>query len=121
MRIIQTLLAIVFLLCTIVQFNDDDALPWIFAYGLVAVLFLAAVFGRYYRPLTLGLAIILTIWMLFLLPGFVSWVEQGAPSITGTMKAETPHVELVREFLGLFLAVLALMYLVRCGTRAQRT
>lgn len=120
MRIIHSLLAVLFLLCTVVQFNDEGAIPWIMAYGLVTVLFAAAAFGRYYRPLTLILAIVLTIWMLSLVPDFVAWIRMGAPTITGSMKAESPHVELVREFLGLLISVAALMYLVRIGNRVAR-
>ncbi len=120
MRIALILIALLFLLSTVLQFNDDGALPWIIAYGLVTVLFAAAALGRYYRPLTLILAIVLTIWMLALVPDFVAWLQMGAPTITGSMKAESPHVELVREFLGLLLAVAALMYLARVGDRVAR-
>ena len=40
----------------------------------------------------------------------VDWVKKGMPSITGSMKAESPHVEYLREFLGLFIILLALLF-----------
>jgi hypothetical protein len=51
--------------------------------------------------------------MLTLLPGFINWLRMGMPTITGSMKAEEEHIEVVREFLGLFLALLAMLHLVR--------
>ena len=32
------------------------------------------------------------------------------PSITGSMKAETPHIEFMREFLGLFIILAAFVF-----------
>jgi hypothetical protein len=40
--------------------------------------------------------------------GMLEWARMGFPTITGSMKAEEPHIEVVREFLGLLIAVLAL-------------
>ncbi|MDX9750595.1 MAG: transmembrane 220 family protein [Flavobacteriales bacterium] len=121
MRILHILLALLFLACTVLQFNDEGALPWIAAYGLVTLLFTAAAFGRYYRPLALMLTIILAVWALLLLPAFIDWLRMGAPTITGSMQAESPHVELVREFLGLLIAIAAMSFLVWRGTRAARS
>jgi hypothetical protein len=47
-------------------------------------------------------------WMVTLLPGFFEWIRMGMPSIISEMKAEAPHIELVREFLGLLLATIAM-------------
>jgi hypothetical protein len=44
-------------------------------------------------------------------------MRMGMPTIVGSMKAEEPHIELVREFGGLLLAVAALVYLLRVGRR----
>ena len=43
-----------------------------------------------------------------LLPDFIDWIQNGAESITQSMKAEKPHIELTREFLGLLICALAL-------------
>ena len=44
-------------------------------------------------------------------PAFVDWIRSGMPSITGQMKAESPFIEVVREFLGLTIALAIMIYL----------
>lgn len=120
MRIIHIILALLFLLCTVLQFNDPDPLKWCVAYGLMTLLFVAAAMGRYYRPFTLVLTIVLGIWALTFVPDFIAWLRMGMPTITGSMKAESPHVELVREFLGLVICLAALVFLLRAAAHKAR-
>lgn len=104
MKIVNWVLATVFALFTAVQYNDPDPLQWMLLYGGVAVHFALAALGRLYRPAVwLWLAASL-IWAATLLPDFLHWIDMGEPSIVNSMKAETPWVELTREFLGLLLA-----------------
>jgi hypothetical protein len=117
MRITAIIIAALFALSAALQLNDPDPVPWFLAYALVALLWLLAATGRYYRPFTAVLLLVLAIWMFTLVPDFVAWVGMGMPSIVGGMKAEEPHIELVREFGGLVFAVLALAYLLRLGKR----
>lgn len=108
MKIFNLFLALLFALFAAVQFNDPDPWGWALMYGFVAAVCGLAAFGHYHTYLLyLGLGIAL-IWMAALVPGFVSWVKMGMPTITGSMKAESPHVELTREFLGLVLCILVL-------------
>ena len=44
-------------------------------------------------------------------PKIVGWAEDGFPNIAGEMKTENPHIELVRETLGLAIACVSLFYL----------
>lgn len=115
MRIIAILLAVLFALFAAVQINDPDPVLWFMVYAAVSALWALAATGRHYRSATVVLATIVTVWMLLLLPDFVDWVLMGTPDIVGSMKAEEPHIELVREFGGLLLAVLALVHLLRVG------
>ena len=46
-----------------------------------------------------------------MLPGLIDWVLTGMPSIVSSMKATEPHIEVVREFLGLLIAVVSLLVL----------
>ncbi|MEM6879545.1 MAG: transmembrane 220 family protein, partial [Bacteroidota bacterium] len=48
------------------------------------------------------------IWGLIRVPDLVDWIRQGAPSIVEEMKAEAPHIELTREFLGIGICLLVL-------------
>jgi hypothetical protein len=112
MKYVNILLAILFLASAILQYNDppDDRLFWILIYGLLALISGLAVFGRYnVWSIALGMGIVL-FYMFRLFPAFMLWINQGMPSIVGSMKAETPHIEFVREFLGLGICLLALIW-----------
>lgn len=115
MRVIALLIAALFVLSAALQLNDPDPLLWFVVYSVVAILWGMAAFGRFYRPLTVVLLLLLTVWMLTFVPDFVEWIRMGMPTLIGSMEAEEPHIELVREFGGLFLAVAALVYLLRVG------
>jgi hypothetical protein len=113
MKILNGTLALVFALFAALQYHDSDPLGWILVYGAVALCCLMAALGRSNKWLVMGLTVVVAIWMLTLLPGFIHWLRMGMPTITGSMKAEEEHIEVVREFLGLFLALLAMLHLVR--------
>jgi hypothetical protein len=117
MRYLAILFALLFALSAALQLNDPDPALWFLTYSVVAVLWGLAAMGRYYRPFTLILLLVLTLWMMYFVPDFVAWVRMGMPTIVGSMKAEEPHIELVREFGGLFLMVASLVYLQRLGKR----
>ena len=112
-RIIAILCALLFAAFAVLQLNDPDPVIWVTAYGAVSALWAFAAFGRWLPKATQALLMVLTVWMIFFIPDFVSWVGMGMPNIAGSMKAEEPHIELVREFGGLFLAVISLVYLLR--------
>jgi hypothetical protein len=44
----------------------------------------------------------------------------GTPSITAEMQATEPHIEVVREFLGLLIAVVSLAWLSLTTSREAR-
>lgn len=109
--------AIVFAAFAALNLNDPDPVIWVMAYGLVALMFLGAVFGRADRRIVGVYAATLAVWMLTMLPGMLDWARMGFPTITGSMQAHEPHIEVVREFLGLLIAVLALAALWRFTPR----
>lgn len=105
------LVALIFLLFAALQYNDPDPIRWMMVYGGVAMVYSLAIFGKYSRPIGwVGIAAIV-VWMGLLLPEFLNWVKIGSPNIARQMKAETPYIEFTREFLGLLLAGLALVWL----------
>ncbi|HNU57490.1 MAG TPA: transmembrane 220 family protein [Flavobacteriales bacterium] len=107
-RTIKLFLVGVFVAFAAMNLNDPDPIPWILAYLAVAVLYGLSAFGRADRRVSGWLAVALAVWMLTMLPGVMSWVRAGMPSIAATMQAEEPHIEVMREFLGLLIAVIAL-------------
>jgi len=119
-RILNILLALVFALFAYWNLNDLDALYWVAVYGAVAVLFALAAFGRADRRISGWLTVAVGIWMLVLSPGMMDWIDADMPSITDEMQATAPHIEEVREFLGLFITVLALVFLTFSTPREAR-
>lgn len=110
MKIFNWVLTILFALFAAVQFNDPDPIVWVIVYSSVAVISGFAAFGKYNKNVIVTVIGICIIWMLTLVPGVVDWVNEGMPSITGSMKAESPYIEYLREFLGLFIVLLALFF-----------
>ena len=119
-KIIHLLLAAVFASFAYLNLNDPDPIKWVLAYGAVAVLFAFAAFGRADRRIIGALAVALFVWMCTLITGMVDWFQQGMPSITGSMQAHEPHIEVVREFLGLLIAALGLVGLYLTTSRSAR-
>ena len=113
MKIANITLSILFFLFAIVQYNDPDPWLWIVLYGMVGIISTMAVFGKYHKILTLLVMGICVLGILFLLPDFIDWLKNGAPSITESMKAESPHIELTREFFGFIVTLLALSWHLR--------
>ena len=91
--------------------NDPDPWIWATAYAAVMVLFALAFFNHADRRISGWYAVALGIWMLTMSGGMLDWANAGFPSIADEMKATAPHIEVVREFLGLLIAVVALAWL----------
>ncbi len=111
-KIIFSIFGTLFLLFAYFQWNDPDSLKWILYYLLVAGMCFATAFGKnkkLYLYLTIGMT---SIWLITLLPGAIAWLQDGMPSIVDSMKASSPYIELVREFLGLLISMIMLVALL---------
>jgi hypothetical protein len=103
-KTMQFSIAAVFISFALMQYNDPDPLRWILMYGLVAVVCIYAGLEVKISQNVIKLGVFAcTLWCLALLPEFYAWIQMGMPTITGSMKAEEPHIEYTREFLGLVL------------------
>ena len=109
-KYIHYFIALLFLLFAVVQWNDPDYLKWIPPYIIIAYIAFQAARGQFYRWWTILLIILFVIWMAPYLPHMKQWLEDGMPSITESMQAESPYIELSREFFGLLLCLLASFY-----------
>jgi hypothetical protein len=112
MKVIAIISGIIFLLFTIVQFNDPDPLYWIFIYLLTSGFSLAVFFNRFYPRLML-----LTIGMYLnaafgLWAGVAEWFRSPDRSLLFDDIAKMQHIyiEEAREFLGLMIALAAMIY-----------
>ncbi|MCI4668835.1 MAG: transmembrane 220 family protein [Bacteroidia bacterium] len=108
-KIFVALLAIIFGLFAYWQLNDKDPQLWVPIYGGVAILIGLNLFINVPRIIGILASVGLGIGMAFYIPGVIEWFQEGMPSITGSMKAGSPYIENMREFLGLFLALAALL------------
>lgn len=110
MKIVNIGLSLLFVLFAVVQYNDPDPWLWIAYYIMVAVFCGLTAFQKFYKiPLLIAL-LGTAFWIGMLVPDFVAWLRDGMPSIVGTMKAESKYIELVREFLGLFMGLAVLSF-----------
>lgn len=101
MKYIHFSLALLFVLFAYFQANDPDPYLWMFLYFYVAAMCILAAYRRSNKYLLwAGIGGCLA-WMGLLLPEFINWLQEGMPNIAGQMKAEAPHIEFTREFLGL--------------------
>ena len=112
MKIINSILSLLFLSFAAVQYNDPDPWLWIIAYVFIAALFVLQVIGKLPRPLLLISIVFFGIWGISFVPDFMNWIDKGAPSIASEMKATEPHIELVREFGGLLICLAGLLFLL---------
>lgn len=112
MKIFNLILAVLFLLFAAVQFNDDpnDIVFWVLVYSGVGIISAFAAFDKYNMwVILLGLAaVVFELFRKF--PTFAQWISSGMPSIIGEMQASTPYIELAREYLGLVLCLIVLIY-----------
>lgn len=104
-KLINLVMALLFLLSVVVQFNDPDPLLWIAIYALCAVACLL-VFTEYkhwiFPALVATLAIV---WVISLVPSLyphladINWRE-----VLGSVEMKSTQTEIVREIGGLLIA-----------------
>ena len=107
-----SIVGILFLLFAYFQWNDQDGLIWIIYYLLIALLCFITAFKRNRLYLIYLVLAVTIVWMGFLLPGTIEWIQDGMPTIVDSMKASSPYIELVREFLGLLISLIAVLSLL---------
>lgn len=115
-KTLHIIVALLFVLFAVVQYNDPDGWKWILMYLFVAGIVGFSAFGRRDRTVVLAGIGISGIWMLTLIPDFIKWVQMGMPTIVDKMKVEAPHIELTREFLGLVIILIALWWQYRVAS-----
>lgn len=113
-KVINWILFVIFLLFALVQLNDPDPVIWFVTYFIVA---LFAVSSNYLRipKLYYYLAIAgLVLFSFFHISYFADWISAGdKEELFGEMVYEKPYIEGTREFLGLVLALIAMIYILR--------
>lgn len=108
MKFLHLAVAALFTLCAYWQLNDPDWNRWVAAYGVVVFVAVRYFFGGLRPVVALLPLVVLFGWWCTYVPEFFTWLNDGMPTITGSMKAEAPHIELTREFFGLLICWAAL-------------
>lgn len=124
MKVLNLVLAVVFILFAFVQINDPDPVVWILIYGLMAVACILAAFGRFYPIVLIGLLAIYTAYSFVSLSGVLEWLRSDDKSMLfdDIAKMQYPYIEESREFLGLFICILVLiMHLIMYRVKARRS
>ena len=116
---IHKILAALFILFAVVQYNDADFFIWMPVYLVVGLVILLFDHGIYNMRVLQLLLLAYIIAMITYYPDVMSWIREGTPSITGSMKAESPFIEFIREFFGLLLCAITLGYYTRLVSKKQ--
>jgi hypothetical protein len=116
MRIVNFLLAVMFLGFAFVQINDPDPVIWILIYGAMAVTSVMAIFEFYPKKFLIGLLVLFLLYSIVFMPGVLEWLKQENKAMLFDDLAKMQHlyVEEAREFLGLLICIIVLIiYLIR--------
>ncbi len=110
-RFFKLFLGILFLAFAYLQMNDPDPALWVIIYGTVGVVCILAALRGVSKRLLLAFIFILLIYAATLIPGFFTWLTgPDKEEIFGEMIYDRPYIEETREFLGLLMAVGALVF-----------
>ena len=109
-QIVNGLIGTLFILFAYFQLNDPDPLLWVVLYGFIAAVSILAIFRPLPAFIVWGGLAITAAGILWYFPHFINWFQDGRPSITGSMKAESPFIEYTREFLGFVLCFVAMLW-----------
>lgn len=112
---------ILFIVFALLQVNDTEPILWIIGYGWVAVVAAMKLFEKIRPPvitvriISICSIIIYMVWAVIWFPEVLTWFDLGMPSIAGSMSAETPYIEYVREFIGILICAGSMAYLLISG------
>lgn len=121
MKIINFVLAVMFLVFAFLQLNDsDDVILWILIYGSMAVTCVLAAFEFYSKRALIALLVVFFVYSLTYWSGVMDWFASPDRSLLfdDIAKMQYPYIEAAREFLGLWICIAVLaLYIYRAGKR----
>jgi hypothetical protein len=107
MKIVNLLLALMFVVFAYLQLNDPDPIVWILIYGAMAVICVLAAFNIRPRIVMIIMLVIFVGYSFVYFDGLKEWFGQPDKSVLfdDVMKMQHPYIEESREFLGLMICV----------------
>jgi hypothetical protein len=124
MRILNSILALMFLAFAFLQVNDPDPILWILIYGVMAIVSVMAIFEYYIPAFMYGLAAGFVIYLIILFPGVMNWYNSPDRSLLfdDIAKMQYIYIEEAREFLGLVICLVVLaFYILRARQAAKKS
>lgn len=109
-KFLHLFVSFLFFSFAIVQWNDPDSFIWIIMYLVVSGTAFLAFQSKFYFKLCIPIVLVLALSLSFYIPDVISWFQDGMPNIADSMKASSPYIELVREFFGLLISLVAMTY-----------
>ena len=111
--VVNIFLALVFILFAIVQLNDPDPAIWFSIYLLTAVLCAVSIFRKIPLVLLYGFGLVLLFYAAMHLEFAMKWMlSENKSELFGEMQEDKYYLEGTREFLGLLIVILAVVYLL---------
>jgi hypothetical protein len=112
--ILNLIFCLSFLVFAWFNLNDDDSWLWVPIYLAASIFCGLAAFGKFFPVLYLvliGFYLTKAIILFFRKDGVRDWiVKYKQPSITESMQAKKPYIEMTREFFGLLIISSALAF-----------
>jgi Transmembrane family 220, helix len=123
MRILNSILALMFMAFAFVQVNDPDPILWILIYGVMAITSVMAIFEYFIPALMYALALGYAVYLVILFPGMMDWYNSPDRSLLfdDIAKMQYTYIEEAREFLGLAICLVVLaFYILRARQAAAK-
>jgi hypothetical protein len=112
--ILNIFLALIFLLFALVQLNDPDPVLWFSMYLLTAVFCALSIFRKIPLALLYGFGLVLLFYAATHLEYALEWMmSDNKGELFGEMQQDKHYLEGTREFLGLLIAILAVVFLLQ--------
>lgn len=113
-KLINYIICAIFFLFAYVQLNDPDPYVWVMVYGLVAILFGVSNFINLPKIMIQLIIVAMVLFALYHVEYFYKWLLSDDKSeLFGDMVYAKPYIEGTREFMGLLIAIVAMIYLMK--------
>ncbi|MDO5979520.1 transmembrane 220 family protein [Flavivirga spongiicola] len=117
-KIINFILCALFIIFALLQLNDPDGILWFSIYFIVAITCLYNSFKPISRPFLILILIALLAYAAFHFSLFIDYLKtEDKEEIFGEMVYDKPYLEGTREFIGLLIAALGIMYQIKIRKR----
>lgn len=110
-KVCNYFLFVVFAIFARLQLNDPDPIFWFTIYAFVAMISLLANFKKIPKTILIFFLVLIFIYAAFHFSYLIDWLKTDhKEELFGEMVYDKPYLEGTREFLGLLLAFLAILY-----------